>query len=50
VSEITPLTTYFDAESDHKDYYERNPEQGYCLAVVRPKVEKFKAAFSEMLK
>ncbi|RYM36107.1 peptide-methionine (S)-S-oxide reductase [Brumimicrobium glaciale] len=50
VSEIKPLTTYFDAESDHKDYYERNPEQGYCLAVVRPKVEKFKAAFSEMLK
>lgn len=50
VSEITPLTTYFDAESDHKDYYENNPEQGYCIAVVRPKVEKFKAAFSEMLK
>lgn len=50
VTEITPITEYYDAESDHKDYYERNPEQGYCLAVVRPKVERFKAAFADRLK
>lgn len=50
VTEISPLTTYFNAESDHKDYYFRNPEQGYCLVVIRPKVEKFKAAFSDKLK
>jgi peptide-methionine (S)-S-oxide reductase len=50
VTEIAPLTTYYAAESDHKDYYERNPSQGYCLAVVRPKVEKFKVAFADRLK
>lgn len=50
VTEIAPLTTYYDAESDHKNFYENNPNQGYCLAVVRPKVERFKAAFSDQLK
>lgn len=50
VTEISPLTTYYNAESDHKGYYKRNPDQGYCLAVVRPKVKLFKAAFSDLLK
>ena len=50
VTEISPITMYYDAEKDHKDFYANNPEQGYCYAVVRPKVEKFKAAFAERLK
>ena len=50
VTEISPLTTYFNAESDHKDYYLKNPDQGYCIAIVRPKVEKFKAAYADRLK
>lgn len=50
VTEIAPLTSYYDAEKDHKDFYANNPNQGYCYAVVRPKVEKFKAAFKENLK
>lgn len=50
VTAIEPLTTFYEAESDHKNYYENNPNQGYCLAVVRPKVEKFKAAFADRLK
>ncbi|HLW29418.1 MAG TPA: peptide-methionine (S)-S-oxide reductase MsrA [Brumimicrobium sp.] len=50
VTEIAPLTNYYDAEKDHKDFYLNNPEQGYCYSVVRPKVEKFKAAFANQLK
>ncbi|HZH86476.1 MAG TPA: peptide-methionine (S)-S-oxide reductase MsrA [Brumimicrobium sp.] len=50
VTEISSLTSYYDAEKDHKDYYLNNPEQGYCYAVVRPKVERFKAAFKDQLK
>lgn len=50
VTEISPLTSYYDAEQDHKDYYLNNPEQGYCFAVVRPKLERFKAAFADRLK
>jgi peptide-methionine (S)-S-oxide reductase len=50
VTEISPLENFFKAESDHHDYYMNNPSQPYCQAVVRPKVEKFKAAFSGILK
>jgi peptide-methionine (S)-S-oxide reductase len=50
VSEISPLSNFYKAEAYHKDYFERNPENMYCQAVVRPKVEKFKKVFAEKLK
>ncbi|PWH85521.1 peptide-methionine (S)-S-oxide reductase MsrA [Brumimicrobium oceani] len=50
VTEITPLSNFFNAESEHKDYFSRNPEQGYCRLVIKPKLERFKAAFPSKLK
>lgn len=50
VTEISPLTTYYEAEKDHFDYYNNNPEQGYCQYVIRPKLEKFEAVFKHKLK
>jgi peptide-methionine (S)-S-oxide reductase len=50
VTEISPLTNYFQAEDYHTDYFARNPENPYCASVVRPKVEKFRKVFSEKLK
>lgn len=50
VTEISELENFYKADSDHHDYYVNNPNQPYCQAVVRPKVEKFKSAFSEILK
>lgn len=50
VTEIVPFEVFYEAESDHNDYYENNPEQGYCKFVIRPKVEKFKKAFADKLK
>ncbi len=41
VTEIVPLKHFYKAEGYHQDYYRNNPEQGYCRAVIRPKVEKF---------
>jgi peptide-methionine (S)-S-oxide reductase len=41
VTEIVPLTVFYKAEDYHQDYYRQNPNQGYCRAVIRPKVEKF---------
>jgi peptide-methionine (S)-S-oxide reductase len=41
VTEIVPLKKFFKAEGYHQDYYRMNPDQGYCRAVIRPKVEKF---------
>ena len=50
VTEISPLENFYEAEQDHQDYYANNPEQAYCRAVIRPKLDKFRTAFSEMLK
>ena len=41
VTEIVPLQKFYPAEDYHQDYYRENPNQPYCRAVIRPKVEKF---------
>lgn len=50
VTEIVPLEEFYLAEDYHNDYYENNPDQGYCRMVIRPKVEKFRKAFATKLK
>lgn len=47
VTEIVPLEIFYPAEDYHQDYYKNNPYQGYCQAVVRPKVSKFKQKLEE---
>ena len=41
VTEIVPLTKFYKGEAYHQNYYRTNPNQGYCRAVIQPKVEKF---------
>ncbi len=50
VTEISPIPVFYPAEDYHQNYYSMNPEQGYCRAVIRPKVEKFHKAFADKLK
>ncbi len=50
VTEVTQLTEYYPAEDYHRDYYLRNPNQPYCMAVVAPKVAKFRKYFLDRLK
>jgi len=50
VTEISPASTFYAAEDYHQNYYELNPNQGYCQYVIRPKVEKFKKQFADKLK
>lgn len=50
VTTIEPAAPFYVAEEYHQDYFARNPEQGYCVAVVGPKVKKFKALFADRLK
>ncbi len=49
VTEISPMPKFYEAEGYHQDYYRNNPGQGYCMAIVRPKVEKFKKVFKDKL-
>ncbi|MDO5693045.1 MAG: peptide-methionine (S)-S-oxide reductase MsrA [Pseudomonadota bacterium] len=50
VTEVAPLAHYFAAEDYHQDFFERNPHQGYCMAVAAPKVAKFRQTFRELAK
>jgi len=50
VTEVSTLTENFEAEDYHQDYFEKNPNQGYCLAVIAPKVSKARAKFTSLLR
>ena len=50
VTEVAPLSNYHAAEECHQDFFEKNPYQGYCLAVAAPKVVKLKKVFAEWVK
>ncbi len=41
-TQVEPLEAFYPAEDYHKRYFEKNPRQAYCLAVVAPKVEKIR--------
>ena len=47
VTEVVALKTFYPAEDYHQDYYRNNPNQGYCRAIIRPKVEKFEKKLHE---
>ena len=47
VTQIVPLTKFYKAEDYHQDYYRNNSNQGYCRAIIRPKVEKFEKKLKE---
>ena len=42
VTKVEPLKCYYKAEEYHQDYFRKNPNQPYCMAVAQPKVEKSK--------
>jgi len=50
VTEVTKLDKFYMAEDYHQEYFANNPYQPYCMAVVSPKVSKFRKHFIEMLK
>ena len=50
VTEIFPLETFWPAEAEHDDYFNRTPWSGYCRVIIAPKVAKFRKMFGERLK
>ncbi len=50
VTEITPLGVFYEAEQDHKDYYDLHSSQPYCQVIIRPKLKKLKQQYSQQLK
>ncbi len=50
VTEVAPLTKFYPAEDYHQGYFEQNPTQPYCQAVISPKVAKLRKHFANRLK
>ena len=50
VTEITKFEKFYPAEDYHQEYFENNPNAGYCRMVVAPKVAKFRKKFVDRLK
>jgi peptide-methionine (S)-S-oxide reductase len=50
VTEITKFEKFYKAEDYHQNYYNNNPNQGYCQFVIVPKLEKFEKLFSDQKK
>lgn len=50
VTELVPFTVFYPAEHFHKDFYRMNPQQGYCVYVIEPKLAKFREMFAGYLK
>ena len=50
VTELSPLTNFYPAEQYHQDYYNENPNQGYCSMLIAPKLAKFEQYYAAKLK
>lgn len=50
VTEVSPIKEFYEAEEYHQEYYQKNPNQGYCRVVIAPKVSKFRQKYQSKLK
>lgn len=50
VTELSPLTNFYPAGQYHQDYYNENPNQGYCSILIAPKLAKFEQYYADKLK
>lgn len=50
VTKITPLDIFYVAEEEHQNYFNKNPDAGYCQIVIAPKITKARAAYAQWFK
>lgn len=49
VTELQPLTVFYEAENYHHDYFANHPDNPYCEVVINPKLEKVQKQFADLL-
>jgi peptide-methionine (S)-S-oxide reductase len=50
VTQLLPTPDFYIAEAYHQNYYRENPQQGYCQAVINPKLAKLRQQCKSYLK
>lgn len=50
VTQLEAFTRFYPAEDFLQNFFRDNPEQGYCIFVVEPKVTQFRRLFADKLK
>lgn len=50
VTEIVPFNAFYEAEDEHKDYYDKNRNAPYCRVIIDPKVQKLLKKFGDEVK
>lgn len=50
VTEVTQLDVFYPAEEYHQDYFNRNPDSGYCSVIITPKIIKARSAYLDWFK
>lgn len=50
VTEIVPFEAFYEAEEEHRNFYENNPNQPYCRLVIDPKITKLFKKFGDRIK
>ena len=49
VTEVSNIVTFYEAEDYHHDYFTKNPQNAYCIAVINPKLIKLRSKFSDLI-
>ena len=50
ITEVKELDAFYPAEENHQNFYNNNPNVGYCQVIINPKLEKFVKKYKELLK
>jgi peptide-methionine (S)-S-oxide reductase len=50
VTQVVPFEAFYRAEGYHQNYFENNPDQGYCRVTIAPKITKFRKKYASRLK
>jgi peptide-methionine (S)-S-oxide reductase len=49
VTQLVPYTEFWPADEDAQDFYSKNPNAGYCMIVINPKIQKLRQKFASKL-
>jgi len=50
ITEVATLSSFFEAEPYHQDFYSKNSENAYCQAIINPKLKKLRERYQPLLK